>query len=229
MINFSQSYLTWETYDESRGRFDIESICSIDDRQNKIKESFCGLSGVMACDVYGESPLFYSPSFHYQAMFSESHVKIMRSFYPEQDKDTFQAIGDKFSSIKKEICYLGEEEKMLLENFDEINDVVINQKPLVGQVNIETNSLAIELVFPVRHINTSVKKQMFQVETGSVLMINLDKGVEKTMKSLVPAFVSFNNFKEIDFLLYDTDYSNTTVRRYYKPLHVEGEVKLWTY
>jgi hypothetical protein len=209
----------------------LESICTVYNQQEESKNTFYGLNGVMACNVYGESPLFYSPSFYYQAIFSESDVKIMRSFYPEQEKDSVQKIEDKFSHVKSEICYLAQEEKKELKNLEEINAVIESTKPIVGQVKFVQEEFEIELLFPVKHINTSVTKQQFQVETGSVLMLDLEKEMDGSIKNLTQAFISFNNYTAVDFLLYDVDGSdiNRSIRRYCKPLHMSAEVKLWTY
>ena len=60
-----------------------------------------------------------------------------------------------------------------------------------------------ELEFPIKHINISPEKRMFQIETGPVLMVNQSalssSGKIDLLDMLMPSFVHFNRFDRADF------------------------------
>lgn len=228
MIDFSQSYVTWHTHNNSCGRFQLESLCAISNSEGVLVETLYGLNGVMAGDVYGTSPLLYSPSFFYQAIFTTSQVKIQRSFFPEEEKDSLQAIEQLFSHV--EFNTLQQEESKEILSYPEIREATLANQSIVGQLNYKKEDISIELFFPVKHINVSDVKQKFQVETGSIVIPNFDEKPDNWLEVANQAYLAFNNFEAADFLLYDIDKTNTNlkVRRYCKPLHINARIKLWT-
>ena len=134
MIDFPQSYYTWLTHENSYGRFNIESICNIYDNKDNQIDTIYSLSGVMACDVYGKSPLFYSPSFFYQPIFSKSHVKTFRSFLPHQGKDSVQKIDEKFSRVNPYISFIEKKKVISLNTMEEIHCNLIENNPFFAQI-----------------------------------------------------------------------------------------------
>lgn len=229
MIDFSRSYFIWLTHENSYGRFDIESICKVyDDEDNRI-DTIYGLYGVMACDVYGEPPLFYSPSFFYQAIFNKSHVKVLRSFSLHQEKDSIQRIDEKFSETKPHISYVKNEKTIPLNTLDEIQSNLNKNKPFVAQIRFNRAEYTFELLFTVKHINCSISNKMFQVETGPIALPK--ENYPNLIDSCYHAYVAFNNFDTVNFLFSETKKlkNGEKIRHFCEPKNLKAEINLWTY
>jgi len=192
MIDFSNSFFLWETTSGSEGRFIVESITEIinDDR----KDIFLLLSSVMACDVYGQPPLFHNPPYLFEAVFGINDVKIFRTYLSKTDHSV-NRITDLFKSTKF-LCKTSLYHK--LESFDMIAESVRKGCSLVGEVYYTTdNEDIITIKFPIKHINISEKKRIFQVETGKHLFY------QESLEKSSLAFLAFNNFFEINFMIQD--------------------------
>ena len=231
MINFSQSYVRWKTNTNSYGRFNLESVFMVYNKEGKAIDSLYSLYGVMACDVYGEAPLFYRPSFFYQAIFSDNMVKVIRNFTPYQQKDSVENISKSFSELDKFITYADESEVKEVSTKDNLKQCILENKTLNAEITFEEGEYTYELQFPVKHINYSSSKEMFQVETGPVAMIDLELKNEDLISNSSLAYVAFNNYNEADFLFYslETLKSGEKIRHFNKQQHLNCKIKLITH
>jgi len=229
MIDFSRSYFAWLTHENSYGRFDIESICKVYDKEDNYIDTIYGLYGVMACDVYGKSPLFYSPSFFYQAIFNKSHVKVFRSFSPHQEKDSIQKIDKKFSEAKPHVSFIEQGKTIPVNTIEEIQSNLHENKPFVAQILFIRAEYKFELLFPVKHINFSTSNKMFQVETGPITFP--EENYPNLINSCYFAYVAFNNFNKVNFLFSDIKKlkNGEKIRHFCKPKNVKAEINLSTY
>jgi len=229
MIDFSQSYVTWLTHNKSYGRFNLESICNVYDKNDIHIDTFYGLSNVMACDVYGKSPLFHQPPFSYQAVFSATQVKFFRTFSPYMEKDNVKNIKEVFSNVNTRVLNLDKEKSTSLNTVEEIHNNLLANKPFVSQIRFNRNQLKFEVLFPVKHINTNLVDRMFQVETGPVVLFKNNYNTD--ISNLAQAYVSYNNFSEVDFLYTGIETLNDgkKIRHFCDPENIKSEIKLWTY
>lgn len=231
MIDFSQSYFTWHTHEGSYGRFNVESICAIYDINDRLIDTIYGLNGVMACKVYGDSPLFHDPSFFYQAVFSDKSIKIFRSFIPYQEKDSIHQIDSLFTNVERHIHPLKEEELILISEAEEVDLPLARNKAFVCQIRFNNDQFKFDLRFKVKHINYSRRKKAFQVETGPVSVVDFDQNDERWIDNSTQAYVSFNVFSELDFLFNAIERLNKKekIRHFCKRKHKEGNIRLWAY
>jgi hypothetical protein len=65
-------------------------------------------------------------------------------------------------------------------------------------------NLAIELEFPVKHLNLNPFRKAFQVEIGPILFVKpecLSAEKRDLLRELIPSFIHFNTFDRADFSL----------------------------
>lgn len=185
MTDFRKSTFTWLTHEDSYGRFSIESILEYDD------QTFYLGSAVMACDMYKVNNLIINPSYLYQLGVSENSYHIFRTSSTQISlEDSAGKISERF---KKLIISDIKSEVELIEK-SEIKHALLNEKYILAKVKVNTiYHKSYTLKFPIKHINYSEKKQMFQAETGMIAVPS-----PKNDKKLQLAFVSFNNFDSIE-------------------------------
>ena len=207
--DFLHSFFLWETISDSEGRFNVESITEVICGDKK--EEFLLLSSVMACDVYGNNPLFLDPPYLYEAVFGNNDVKIFRTFQ-NRTRNTINKKTDLFKSTRflNEKCLFNK-----LNTFGEIANAVRNGCGLIGRViyGEETNNRLI-VTFPIKHINISEKKKEFQVETGKILCY------QGSLENSLLAYLAFKNFDDINFLMQD---GNTS-----KVLNYKAKIDIFT-
>ncbi len=189
VIDFRKSTFTWLTHEDSYGRFSIESILEYEN------QTFYLGSPVMACNMYKEDNLIINPSYLYQLVVSENSYHIFRTSSAQiLSEDSTGKISERFKKIV--ISDIKSEVKPIEES--EIKHALLNDKYLLAKVNVKSNK-PYTLTFPIKHINYSEKKQMFQAETGMITV--------PSPKKLQLAFVAFNNFDSMQMNIL-SDYPN---------------------
>ena len=90
-----------------------------------------------------------------------------------------------------------------LESYEEIRDATHASKPIVAQTEIynEETSLRATIEYPVKTMNISVDKSLYQVDTGPVAYPDLTKQHDPAIECLQLAFVAFNAPHFADFII----------------------------
>lgn len=182
IVDFHNSFLEWETPDNSLGRFKAEAIIFYD------HQSFILGSEVIACKVYNTNDFFISPAYKFQPLFSKETQIIFRSFAETQmPNDTISHLLPEFKNV---VCKIEElKSYTVIEDYDTLEKEFSKNKNL--QVNIKSEKY--ELQFPVKHININGKQNRFQIETGTLVIPN------ETNK-LIRAFSTFSSFDYVEFI-----------------------------
>ena len=237
--DFKKSYLTWLTKEESYGRWQVESVIEIYDK-NKLNliDRIVSVGPVMACTVYGKSPLFKTPAYTYQALFGNDRVKIVRNFFPYKDLDSSHLIENRFKKINYKLTKVNYNKNNEIHS-ENLRKTVLENKDIIAQIDWETKHQKYRLWCIVKHINVNDKDE-FQVETGPV---PIPKGLGKKGKVAIDNFtfcyLAFNNFNEFDALSYGSKNQsnllnfgltkkNRTIRHYNLPLKSKAKIKLLT-
>ncbi len=181
------------------GTFQVESSCMVNDLAGKRK--YYLLSPVMACNVYGKDGLIKTPSYIYQAVFSDRHYKIFRTYLPDMRPDnSWGRLEELFEDITTGIktCAM-----TLLENNEAVIRSVQENRKIYGTLNyqeyIGKNERDIFITFPVKHINVHPPKNMFQVETGTIAVPYLSEGRGSECGSFELCFIAFQKRNRVEF------------------------------
>jgi hypothetical protein len=198
IIDFGRSFITWRTKDDSFGRFNIESILNVSSFDGRLIDSIITTSSVIACDVYGDYPLFKSPPYLYQSIISNQSIKIFRTHQIDKNCDTVEPINKYFKEIKTNIIAV--KNSKLLKNNLQISDAVFNNKTIVGNCLLKSNNLSYEIIFPVKHINISLVKDAFQIETGVIGFVENGHFEEYYKHEIFPVYIALSNFNKISMI-----------------------------
>jgi len=123
----------------------------------------------------------------------------------------------------------------LLDDFDAIRDATAAGFPLIGQTEISNRELQVRAVmeYPIKTMNVSLDKSMYQVDTGPVALPDLTRRYDRPIESLRLAFVAFNAPHLADFVIeqptpvIEDEQELAQVYHYSKPISLEATNKLF--
>lgn len=210
-VDFSNSKLFWNHgSDNSHGVFNVESVLRKYNKNNELINTFVLGAGVLAGNMYVSGSLVKNPSYFFQVAASEDMNVIYRTNTLETEKwrkflninrgsGTFDTYNNDFESLE---FNLGTEECVEVGLiYSDISMHYLRLHNFTCKIYVNKIDECYELEFPVKHINISPEKEMFQVETGPILIFD-SHGSNKTsarVERLIPSFVHFNNSKYADF------------------------------
>jgi hypothetical protein len=206
LVDFRSSSITWLTPDNSYGRFAVEAMLT---RNN---ESYFLTSGVMACTMYHEDTLIHEPEYLYQAAFSSDRYHIFRKSAHMQTEDSAGKNTDRFQSvtITHDLASVTE-----VHSASQVGEAMTAGRCLLTEIAFTGDDGKVERVIaPVKHINYHATRQLFQAETGPVLLFH-----ENTFRT---AYLAFNTTDRAEFLLQYPDYTS-------RKISVPCTITLYTY
>lgn len=218
-INFSNSFIKWSTLKEnSIGRFSIESILE------QGEEIYFLCNGVFAGNVYDLNDPVQVPTYWYQITFSKSgKYKIFRIFNDRaKNKDEIGEIENRFDKLSIETSQV---EVSPLETTKEIALSIDNYEKMLARIEYIENSQNIHLSFPIKHLNYSPRLDLFQIETGPILIgeQSSNNGINLNL-----AYLFINSFHSVSFLsLEEINLDKRLVRRYSNITHKKADVKIF--
>ena len=90
-----------------------------------------------------------------------------------------------------------------LDSFEEIRDATAEGRPIVAQTELHNEQTGLKAVieYPVKTMNVSLDKSIYQVDTGPIAYPDLAKRSERPIECLSLAFVAFNAPDFADFVI----------------------------
>ena len=121
-----------------------------------------------------------------------------------------------------------------LESFEEIRDATAEGRPIVAQTELRNEQIGLKAVieYPVKTMNVSLDKSMYQVDTGPIAYPDLAKRSERPIECLSLAFVAFNAPDFADFVIeqptpiVQDEKELAQVYHYSKPFSLEARNRL---
>jgi len=241
-VDFYNSKLFWNhKTQKSHGAFNIESVLRVY-KNNEIKETFVLATGVLAGNMYVSERLVQDPPYYFQVASSASrHIiyrtdtinkpKWRRLFSKKQKNSTYDTSNKNSVFASLEYKLIEEKCVRVSSSYRDLRKHYMQLPNFTGKIliNISEEQKA-ELEFPVKHINISPEKEMFQVETGALLLVNEEyANLIDLSKSLIPSFVHFNSFNCAHFSI-DFPYGvrESKVRGGFNVRRLECEIELYS-
>ncbi len=188
--DFDRSFVTWELDDCLQGRFNIESQLSIVNRESNKRIDWYLLSGVLACQVLKGTDMIHTPSYLFQAAFSEEEYRIYRMNNEwANTKDTKGRVKEGFHKVH---FYCPEPSIEKLASDAAVCEAVSNNERLAAVVEMQ-NEMEQTISFPVKHINIRTNTCDWQIETGPILIAH-----NEHTQNLLPAYIALNNHGQLD-------------------------------
>jgi hypothetical protein len=177
LIDFRNSFINWQTHDNSFGKFNAESAVLWKN------EWWLLGSKVIACNMYQNSELVKTPAYYYQPAFSRKEGRIFRTYL-----DTGKTNDEGF--------FLQDKFKVAGITIETISHYAAHQlKASAGKENYQCiiSTPQYQLQFPLKHYNIFEGK--YQVETGPVAL--------PIKEQLCTAYVVFNSDRGFEALIYE--------------------------
>lgn len=171
-IDFDHSFIGWKLKSGSVGLFKIDSVLK---EKNTQKINYLAKT-VMAGNVYGKSILPIIPNYNFQWFTDGKKRLVFRKFENNEIK-----IDNKGKEINKYLINIKKKNKKKISLKNLIKDYLTFNRSLSCKINLENQICE----FPINHINSQIKNNCFQVETGPILI--------KKKKNFISAFTFFND------------------------------------
>jgi hypothetical protein len=184
-------------------RFWIESRTTIIDTTTGERAVFYQCASCKSENTFGESDLFLADNYDFLPIFGDGRWLIFRRharMNPERYRQTVEspnAWGE-----PKLLLHEGQNVQVLA-TWETIRDATAEGIPLVSQTELidQDSSLKAIIECPVKTMNISLEKQMYQVDTGPVAFPDLTQEFSPLIDRLRLAFVAFNQDDFADFVI----------------------------
>lgn len=153
-------------------------------------------------DTFAAKNLFYEDNYDFTPIYGDGQWLIFRrknrvtpDYRRVQKLETVWGIPDLKLAHAKNV--------RTLNSWEEIRDVTASATPMVAQTELSdpTTGLRAVIEYPVKTMNISHEKRMYQVDTGPVVFADLSKQFADPIECLSLAFVAFNAPDFADFVI----------------------------
>jgi hypothetical protein len=198
-LDYGRSFIC-HTADFNRVRFWVESRTVLIDGETRTEFYQCG--SCKSENTFGEKDLFYADNYDFLPILGEGHWLVFRRT---------AALNPNYRSIKKVDDYWGQpllklreaKHATVLDTWERIRDFSAAAVPIVSRTELadEQAGLGAIIEAPVKTLNISIDKRMYQVDTGPVAYPDLSQRFEPQIECLKLAFVAFNAPHFADFVV----------------------------
>jgi hypothetical protein len=183
-------------------RFWVESRTTIYDDKAGTSSVFYQCGSCKSENTFGEKDLLYADNYDFLPIWGDGQWLVFRR--PIRLSATYREVtgpdkkwGDPILKLRA-----GRDVK-LLRRWDEIDDATTAADPIVSRTELKNDETGLRAVIecPVKTMNVSRDRHMYQVDTGPVAFPDLTKRYDKPIDSLSLAYVVFNADHFADFVI----------------------------
>jgi hypothetical protein len=203
-LNYGRSFLRG-TKAFNNVRFWIESRTTIINEATETVQTFYQCASCKSENTFGEKDLFYADNYDFLPIFGGHRAENLLIF-----RRHARLNADYRSQVKSEDVWgkpnlqLREAKKATpLDTWEKIRDTTAAGTPIVSRTTIRNakTKLRATIECPVKTMNISLDKKMYQVDTGPIAFPDLAKPAQPLIGCLSLAFVVFNAPHFADFVI----------------------------
>lgn len=183
-------------------RFWLESRTTVIDDANSTSMDFYQCASCKSENTFGEKDLLYKDNYDFLPILGGEDWLIFRR--PARLSDRYRQVTKAEDVWGKPILKLREGRRVtLLESWEQIRDTTAAGIPIVSQTEIKNDDTGLRAIIecPVKTMNISLDRKMYQVDTGPIAFPDLSKRYDKLIECLSLAFVVFNAPHFADFVI----------------------------
>ncbi len=184
----------------------IESRTTIVDTATGNSTQFYQCASCKSENTFGDSDLFLSDNYDFLPIVGDRHWLIFRR-HARLDSERYRETIPLPNAWGEPRLLIPEgADVRVLKTWEEIRDATAQGAPLVSQTEITNSETSLKAVIecPVKTMNISLEKQMYQVDTGPVAFPDFPDLKQTTVpliNCLQLAFVAFNQTDFADFVI----------------------------
>jgi len=252
IIDFSRSFLTFRIdalkkppttvthkppFSLNNARIPIECLCEVQEKSTGGTQTFV-LGANCKTELVGvEADIFTQPNADFVPIFSKQQFLILKTFdradkgvklYPpslgvQSERQTGQ-VEEVFDSLRIDLVF---ETGEALETKAAIVGAVLANRRLVGQTKISDGHYEATIVYPIKTINVNERDNIYQTDTGPVLLPNFALEPDEFIAGFELAFSAFNSPHWIEFIVRNKSpvAEGISVYHYCKPVRFASENK----
>ncbi len=230
VLDYGRSFIC-NTADFNRVRFWVESRTVLIDGDVRTEFYQCG--SCKSENTFGEKDLFYADNYDFLPILGDGHWLVFRRT---------ARLNPNYRGIKKvedvwgpPILELREAKKVtVLDTFEKIRDFTAAAVPIVSRTELadEQTGLTAIIEAPVKTLNISIDKSMYQVDTGPIAFPDLSQRLAPRIDCLKLAFVAFNAPHFADFIVeqptavIEDEFEKCQIHHYSKPFSLPAKNSL---
>ena len=186
-------------------RFWIESRTTVIDDESGVATAFYQCASCKSENTFGERDLFLADNYDFLPIFGGKDVEDLLIFRrPARLSDRYRSIVKSADVWGKPILKLREGRPVrVLDTWEAIRDATAAGVPIVSQTEIANPETKLRAIIecPVKTMNISVDKKLYQTDTGPIALPDLARRVEPMIECLRLAFIAFNAPNFADFVI----------------------------
>jgi len=189
--DFGRSFATFVT--EGRGnnaRIQVEAICDVVEPGGQTR--YVLVASCKAEDTYAAADLFRLPNYDFCAVFSLQEYCIVRAGLPLTACWRDSGLNaDRFEEVRID---LAEAPARACEDARAVVQATLGNAPLVGRTELldADGQVCARLEYPIKTMNANDIEWIYQIDTGPVIVPDLDRQVELGVERLDLAFIAWN-------------------------------------
>ncbi|MFN7923854.1 MAG: hypothetical protein U0Q16_27375 [Bryobacteraceae bacterium] len=200
-LDYGRSYLSGKAA-WNRVRFVVESRTRITDERSGRTEEYLQCASCKSENTFAKSDLFHSDNYDFLPVFGPEFGVIFRR--KAAASDGYRQVRPSANMWDGQTMHLRVARKARrLDTTAAIRRATHAAMPLVGQTEIRNASQGLRAVieFPVKTMNIHDEKDLYQVDTGPVVLPDLAQRPERLADTLSLAFIAFNTQDFADFII----------------------------
>jgi hypothetical protein len=225
-INYGSSFI-FGKWPENSVRFWVESRMRFIDEKTGKTEDYYQCGSCKSEYTFVEKNLFKEDNYDFIPIFGPEYgIIFRRKAYLNPDYKSCQRVEDMWSGpvyrIKEPSSFL------TLDSNEAVRKATNGSLPVVAQTEIfnkETRLRAI-IEYPVKTMNINNDLDLYQTDTGPVLLPDLTKRYERTVDSIKLAYAAFNISGFADFVIETETSVNDKVYGNFKVYHYSETISL---
>jgi hypothetical protein len=186
-------------------RFWVESRTTVIDDSTGISTEFYQCASCKSERTFAKKNLFAEDNYDFLPIFGGQDAEDLLIFRrPARLSDRYRQITKSEQVWGKPILKLHQGQLVsVLNTWEEIRDATAAGVPIVGRTEIKNPETKLRAIIecPIKTMNISLERKMYQVDTGPVAFPDLSRRFDPLISSLSLAFVAFNAPHFADFVI----------------------------
>ena len=186
-------------------RFWIESRTTVIDDQAGVATEFYQCASCKSEHTFAEKDLFQEDNYDFLPIFGGPHAEDLLIFRrPVRLSDRYRQVTKSEQVWGKPILKLRQAQDVkLLDTWEQVRDATAGAVPIVSQTEIRNPDTGLRAIIecPVKTMNVSLERRMYQVDTGPIALPDLSQRPDPLIDGLSLAFIAFNAPHFADFVI----------------------------
>jgi hypothetical protein len=201
--DFSRSFITFVTKNRSNNaRIQVEARCNLLNQRAGESEDYYLVASCKGEETYGKGCLFLTPSYDFCMIYSSTEFMIIRTYAnAERDNTT---VSDNLVHFLDVHFHTRMVDAEVLEDPKAIVQAALANRILNGRVEItdESGRYRAVLEFPIKTMNVNDISNLYQADTGPILLPDFASTKERMVERFQLAFVAYNRDNEAYFVVH---------------------------